>query len=81
MNELQTFSILVELAIAIIGLLIWFHKKKVSGGYIFTTFSIYVFYDLAKLWSLGVPELILRILFAIASVSMLIAVWKMYKKD
>lgn len=81
MNELQTFSILVELGIAILGLLIWFHKKKASGGYIFTTFCIYVFYDLSKLWSLNVPEIILRVLFALASVSMLIAVWKLYKKD
>ncbi len=81
MNELQTFSIFVELGIAILGLLIWFHKKKAFGGYIFTTFCIYVFYDLAKLWSLDIPELILRILFALASLSMLIAVWKMYKQD
>lgn len=81
MNELQTFSILVELAVAIIGLLIWFHKKNVSGAYIFITFCFYASYNLVKLWNLEVPELILRILFAIASISMLIAMWKLYKKD
>ena len=81
MNELQTLSILIELAVAILGLLIWFHKKKVYGGYIFLTFILYMVYDLAKLWSLAIPELILRILFAIASISILIAVWRLYKAD
>jgi len=81
MNELQTLSILIEVAVAILGLLIWFHKRKACGGYIFLTFTIYMVYDLAKLWSLAIPELLLRILFAIASISILIAVWRLYRAD
>jgi len=81
MNALQTFSILIELAIAILGVTIWLQKKKSYGGYIFLTFAIYVFYDIARLWTLAVPELVLRIAFAISCMSMLIAVWRLYKTD
>lgn len=81
MNELQTLSILIELAISILGLLIWFQKKKSTGAFIFITFAIYVFYDLVKLWSIAVPELILRICFLLASLSILVAVWRMYKEE
>lgn len=79
MNELQTFSIIVEMAVAILGLLLWLQRKKITGAYVFLTFTIYVFYDLVKLWGLGVSEIILRISFAIASVSALIAVWRIYR--
>jgi len=81
MNALQNVSILLELAVTILGLLIWLQKKKSFGVYIFFTFLIYMVYDGCKLWSLAVPELVLRILFALASLSILIAVWKLYKSE
>jgi hypothetical protein len=81
MNEIQTISILIELAVAILGILIWFQKKKTTGVYIFITFSIYVFYDLAKLWDLAIPEIILRVCFSVASLSIMIAVWRIYKEE
>lgn len=81
MNELQTFSIILEMAVAILGLLLWLQRHKITGAYIFLTFSVYCFYDLVKLWGLGVPELILRISFAVASVSALIAVWRLYRNE
>ncbi len=81
MNELQTLSIIIEMAVAILGLLLWLQHRKIIGAYVFITFSVYVFYDLVKLWGLCVPELLLRILFAIASISALIAVWKLYRAE
>jgi len=81
MNALQTFSILVELAVAILGLIIWLQKKKIYGGYIFLAFIIFVFYDLAKLWGMDISELVLRILFAVACLSSLIGVWRLYKLE
>jgi hypothetical protein len=81
MNEIQTFSIIIEMAVAILGLLLWLQHRKMIGAYVFLTFSIYVFYDLVKLWHLGIPELLLRILFAIASISALIAIWKLYRAE
>ncbi|MEI6883070.1 MAG: hypothetical protein WCO02_01175 [Bacteroidota bacterium] len=81
MNALQNISILLELAVTILGLLIWMQKKKSYGLFIFLTFLIYMVYDGCRLWVLEVPEQVLRPLFAIASLSILIAVWKLYKTD
>lgn len=81
MNELQTFSIMMEMAVAILGLLLWLQRKKIIGAFLFLTFSIYVFYDLVKLWGLGVPEIVLRALFAIASLSILLAAWRLYRSE
>jgi hypothetical protein len=81
MNTIQTFSILIELVVAIIGITIWLQKKKSYGGFIFLSFIIFVFYDIARLWDFGVSELILCILFAISCISMLLAVWQIYKSN
>lgn len=81
MNALQNISILLELAVIILGLLIWLQKKKSYGLFIFLAFLFYMVYDGCRLWTLEVPEIILRIIFAIASLSILIAVWKLYKAD
>ncbi len=81
MNALQNISILLELAVSILGLLIWLQKKKSYGAFIFLTFLLYMVYDACKLWSLAIPEFILSIIFAVASLSILLAVWKLYKTD
>ncbi|MCX6287466.1 MAG: hypothetical protein NTY96_10155 [Bacteroidetes bacterium] len=81
MNALQNVSILLELAVAILGLLIWLQKKKSYGAFIFITFLLYMVYDASRLWNLAIPELILRLLFAVASLSILLAVWKLYKTE
>jgi hypothetical protein len=81
MNAIQNISILLELAVTILGFLIWIQRKKSYGAFIFLTFLIYVVYDTIRLWTLAVPEIIVRILFAVASVSILIAVWKLYKSE
>jgi hypothetical protein len=81
MNALQNISILLELAVAILGLIIWLQKKKSYGALIFFTFLIYIVYDGSKLWSIEIPELVLRILFALASLLILLAVWKLYKSE
>jgi hypothetical protein len=77
---IQYSSILIEALIAIIGLLIVFKKKKQYGWGIFATFLIYVFYDTSKLFSLGISENALTILFFIASISALYSVWCIYKE-
>jgi len=81
MNALQNISILLELAVTILGLLIWLQKKKSYGAFIFLTFLLYMVYDACRLWSLALPEHILAIIFAFASLSVLIAVWKLYKSE
>jgi hypothetical protein len=81
METLQIFSILIEVMIAIFGVLLWIRKGKTSGGLIFLTFTIFVFYDVARLWSLAIPEPVLRIAFAVAAISMLIAVWRLFYRE
>lgn len=81
MNTLQNVSILFELAVAILGLLIWLQKKKSYGAFIFLTFLLYMVYDGCRLWTLAVPEPVMRIIFAVASLSILFAVWKLYKSE
>ncbi|MEI6890137.1 MAG: hypothetical protein ACOYM0_12070 [Bacteroidales bacterium] len=81
MNAIQNISILLELAVAILGLLIWLQKKKSYGALIFLTFLLYMVYDGCRLWTLEVPEFLLRIIFSLASFSILIAVWKLYKTE
>ena len=81
MDALQNISILLELAVTILGLLIWLQKKKSYGAFIFLTFILYMVYDISRHWALAIPEAVLRIVFAVASLSILIAVWKLYKTD
>jgi len=77
---IQYLSILVEVIIAILGLLIVFKKKKKYGWGIFATFLIYVFYDSSKLMDWNISSLLLSILFFIASISALYSVWRIYKE-
>jgi len=79
LENLQYLSILIEVVIAILGLMIVFKKKKNYGWGIFLTFAIYVFYDYAKLTNLKTSANILYIMFFIASLSALWAVWMIYK--
>ena len=79
MNTLLIFSIILELAVAVLGLLIWLQKKQQYGLCIFITFTIYILYDISRNWPFGISETALRILFAIASLSILWGVWDIYK--
>jgi hypothetical protein len=76
---IQYISILIEVIIAIIGLMIVFQKKKNYGWGIFLTFAIYVFYDFAKLVNYNISLDILYLIFFIASLSALIALWMIFK--
>ncbi len=69
MNILQLLSILLEVGVAIIGVLIGTIKKRLYGWLVALTFSIYVFYDLANYFKIGVSENILYAMFFVASVS------------
>lgn len=80
LENLQYLSILIEAAVAIIGLLIVFKKKKNYGWGIFLTFAIYVFYDFAKLVNYNINSDILYGIFFIASLSALWAVWMIFKE-
>jgi len=70
MEFLQYVSILIELVIAILGI-IMIYKKKVYGWFFLITFGIYVFYDFIKLKGIAVNLDVLYIFFFIATLSAL----------
>lgn len=76
MELLHWLSIFIEAIVAILGLKLALNKKVYGWG-ILTTFSIYVFYDLAKYFSLDISSGFLYFVFFIASVSALLTVWKL----
>lgn len=78
MNTLQMISILLELTVTILGVLIALEKKKSYGWCIALTFAIYVIYDTSRLLAIAIPEDLLRILFFIATISILFGVWQIY---
>lgn len=79
LENLQYVSILIEVIIAIIGLMIVFKLKKNYGWGIFLTFAIYVFYDFTKFMNYSISSDILTVSFLIASISMLWVAWDLCK--
>lgn len=79
MNLLQLVSIVIESVIVVLALLIAVQRKKAYGFGFALTFAIYVFYDAARLYSLAVNETVLTVSFFVATVSMLWAVWLVYR--
>jgi len=77
---IQYISILIEVLIAILGLLIVFKRKKIYGWGIFLTFGIYVFYDFAGAMNWNILSNILYGSFFIATISALWAVFSIYKE-
>ena len=77
---LQYISVGIEVLIAVIGILIGI-KKKSYGWFIFLTFAIYVFYDLAWLIPLDISETILYPVFFIGTLSIFTAVVLIYREQ
>jgi len=75
---LQTISILLELMVVALGLMLVIGKKKMYGWCIAFTFVLYVFYDLADLLSLHISQDSLDILFFMATLSILWAIWNIF---
>ena len=78
MNVLQTISILLELMVVALGLMLVIGKKKMYGWCIALTFILYVFCDLANLLSLHISEGSLDVLFFMATLSILWAIWNIF---
>ncbi|MBN1625575.1 MAG: hypothetical protein JW944_03540 [Deltaproteobacteria bacterium] len=80
MNILQSISIGIEVLVLVLGVMLALQKKKHWGWLIALCFAIYVFYDLAGLLTFNVNTVVLRVLFFIASISILWAVWRVYRE-
>lgn len=80
MDALQVVSILIEVLIVAVALSIGTVKGKVYGYGFALTFAVYAYYDLVNALSLTVSPGLLPLLFFMATVSALAAMWALYKK-
>ena len=55
-------------------------KGKKHGWCLALTFAIYVFYDLANFFDLGIEKAFLSVIFFIATISILWFVWREYNE-
>lgn len=79
MQYLQIASIAIEAMIAIIALVGAIKGRHYLLGFTLT-FGIYVYYDLARLFSWQTAENLLSIIFFIATLSALVSVWFVYRE-
>lgn len=77
MNILQLSSIVIEAVIVCVLLYAAIKKQRVCAWGMALTFFIYVFYDLARLFSFNISEDVSSSMFFVASLSALWAVLKM----
>jgi hypothetical protein len=75
----QFSSVFIEIIIAIAAIVIATQKQKIYGWLIALTFGLYVIFDLSRLGVLPLASDLISGLFLIASLSMLGAVWLMYR--
>lgn len=72
-------AILIEAAVAVVAVLAALKARPYLYG-LALTFAIYVLYDLARLEGWNVGEGVLSVLFLIAALSGLIAVFGLYRE-
>jgi len=78
MNLLHLLSILLEAVVAALGIMLATSKKKIYGWCIALTFVLYVVYDLANLLALNISQDTLYMIFFVATLSILWAVWNIF---
>lgn len=79
-HSLQLLSIGIEVLVGILGMVIAVQKKKLYGYFIAGTFGIYVIYDILALMGNAAP-LFMAVVFFIATLSILTAVWLIYREE
>jgi len=77
---LQPVSIAIEAVLVILGIGIAVQKKRCYGWFIALTFGIYVVYDTTLFIGVQVSPDILSAIFFIATLSILIGIWQLYRE-
>jgi hypothetical protein len=72
-------AIIVEAAVAVLAILGALKDRPHLYGFALT-FAIYVLYDVGRLLGWNVGEGVLSVLFLLAALSALVAVWGLYKE-
>lgn len=81
MQIINHVSIVLELIVVFFSLRIAIAKKEAYGWALAITFIIYVFYDLARAENWSMHALYLVNGFLAASISAVVAVYLLYKKE
>ena len=71
-------TILLEAVVAALGVMLAISKKKMYGWCIAVTFVLYVVYDLANLLAWNISLDTLYMIFFVATISILWAVWNIF---
>ena len=80
MSAIQFVSIVLEAIVVLICLAALFKGKKYMAGFA-VTFAVYVYYDLARLISVSIPDLYLEGSFFIATICALLSAWQIYSDE
>ena len=76
----QTLAVLVEIAITAIGVLIGIQNRKTYGWLIAATFTLFVLFDILRIFTLPVGAVTESIIFLVACLAMLLAAWLVYNE-
>jgi hypothetical protein len=80
-GTIQLVATLIEVVIALIAFLIGWQKKRLYGWLIAVTFGLFVIFDLARIFALEVAADKYALLLLIACLSMLYAMWLLWKGE
>jgi len=80
-GAVQFIASLVEVAVALIALLIATKRKKTYGFFIAFAFCLLVVFNFARIFALEVPAVWDSMVFLIAGLSMLCAIWLVWKEQ
>jgi len=78
---IQLIASLAEVFIALVAIRIAVQKKKAYGWYIAITFGLFVVFNSIRVFTLGMPAELDALVFLIAGISMLYAVWLLWNEQ
>ena len=77
-NLLQTLAVLVEIAITAVAVLIGIQYRKTYAWFIAGTFTLFVLFDIFRIFDLPMPADLHGLVFLVACCMMMHAVWLLY---
>ncbi len=79
-GTIQLIATLTEAVIALLALVIALRKKRLYGWFIAITFGLFVIFDLARIFALDVSAERYALILLVACLSMLYAIWLLWKE-
>jgi len=80
MEILPVISILIEVAVVLVGLAIALKRKKVYGWFIALSYALYTVYDINYFAFLNLEKTVAEVILLVGAAATLVAVWMVYKK-